>query len=264
MSGKDLDARRSMSEDALQGKAGREMPHTLRDIILSAGILLLAAPLAAGRGHFEKRAAKKGWDYPKLGRYTFIEDSKDYGRLTLGVSVELAMWRLQDDMLPLVFILASERGPDLDVETQRFRLRLPDGSVLDPVPYAELVRRGYRAELVHDWARLRGSNPTHGWFSTGYRLVPSRLYPDPRSAQVLMEGVEVGGDRYATDLIYFPNPGGIAGEELQLVYEDPDSGRGREVERRIEVTFVIPDPRADGEGAGRPQTRPQTRRSSSR
>jgi hypothetical protein len=226
-------------------------------VVLGLFVFLCASALPAGRGHWEKRAQKKGWEYQKLSKYTFIEDGLRYGRLTLGANVELAMHRLEDDYLPVIFILASERSPKLHLQPDRFQLILPDGSGVSPVPYAKLMERGWRTELLHDWSRMRTVNPTHGWFSTGYRFVPTRFYPDPagrRAGAILVDRAHLYGDQYSWDLLYFPNPGGLGGKELQLRYSDPESGADKDVSQEVEVTFVVPD---FGAHEASPQTRPK-------
>jgi hypothetical protein len=215
--------------------------------VLAAVALVLwaACPgLEAGRGRFEKKARNKGWDYPKLTTYTFIEDGKRYRRLTLCANVELAMFRLGDPYLPVLFALASELGPALRVTPERFRLILPDGTELVPVPYAGLLEKGYKSEMIHDWSRRRTIDVTHGHFAVGYRRIVSRFYPDPagRPHYNVVLDAEIGRDAWVQDVLYFPNPGGLAGKELVLAYEDPLSGPGKDLVRAIEVRFRIPDP----------------------
>jgi len=221
-----------------------------RAVALAAVALVLGAVapgLEAGRGRFEKRARNKGWDYPKLTTYTFIEDGKEYRRLTLCANVELAMFRLQDPYLPVLFVLASELGPPLRVAPERFRLVLPDGTGLAPVPYPVLLEKGYKSEMIHDWSRRPTIDVTHGHFATGYRRIASRFYPDPagRPWHNVILDAEIGRDAWVQDVLYFPNPGGLAGRELVLAYEDPLSGPGKDLVRAIEVPFVIPDPAGD-------------------
>jgi len=227
--------------------------------LITLAVLLAPSPAQSGRGHWEKRAKKKGWDYPKLSRFTYIEDGLKYGRLTLCANVELAMHRLGDEYLPVIFIVASEKGPKLHVQPDRFRLVAPDGSTFSPVSYKELMAQGWRTELLHDWSRMQTIDPTHGWFSTGYRRIPTRFYPDPsgrRAGAILLDEVHLYGDNYAVDMLYFPNPGDLGGQEIQLRYADPDSGPDKDVTQDIEVTFVVPDHRPDAPGA---QTRPRKR-----
>lgn len=228
--------------------------------VLAVGLTVLscAAPALAGRGHLEKRAQKKGWEYPKLTRYTFVQDGREYGRLTLGANTALARFRLKDPFLPVLFVLASEKGPTLHVSPDRFRLLLPDGAVLEPVSYPDLAAKGYRSELVQDWSRRMDLSVTEGYFATGYRRVSSQFYPDPAGRHltgVTVTKVELEGDNYLEDVLYFPNPGGLAGKELRLVYDDPDTGPGKDVIRRIVVPFVISSPERKA-GEGGPQTRP--------
>jgi hypothetical protein len=232
-------------------------PRHARLVLAVSLFLFVAAQVAdAGRGHFERRAQRKGWDYPKLTGYTFIEDGLAWGRLTLCANVELAMFRLEDPFLPLQFVVASEERPLLSVTPDRFHLVLPDGSTLKPVPFRTLTDEGYRSELTLDWSRRRSISVTHGFFRAGYRRIASQFYPDPAGRAIAVKiDAWIGDDDYVEDALYFRNPGGLAGRELRLVYEDPDSGPGVETERRIEVVFVIPDPRP---GGGRqPQGRPE-------
>ena len=225
----------------------------LAGLMIVTGLLgMLASPLSAGRGRFELRAARKGWDYPKLTGFTYIEDSKAYGRLTLCASGELAMHHLKDKYLPVLFVLASETNPSIGLDPKFFDLMLPDGTRVKPVTYQELVADGWKSELIHDWNRLRNINTDHGWFSTGYQRVHSDFYPNPVGSGIVLTNLEVTRDHYAEDMLYFPNPGDLGGKELRLRYADPDSLGDEDLVREIEVVFMIPD-------RGKKEDRPQTR-----
>ena len=203
---------------------------------------LLAPDARAGRGTFEKQRIKKKLTDahdPRLNAWSFVNDRREFGRLTLLANVFLGQLRLEDLYLPVGFALVNEGKGGIHVSPGNFALLLPDGTKVPASPVQEVMASPYRDRLSFDVAERRAADITSGYYAFANRRVATNFYPPPGEAAFPTQ-VDLYGDSYASDWVYFRNPGGLAGKVLTLVYEDP---KATAPVKKIDVRFPLEFPR---------------------
>lgn len=213
------------------------------------GLILLPGIAEAGRGTWEKRRVKKGQTdrhEPRMSRYSFVNDRVEFGGLTLVANSWLALQRLDREYLTVGFVLVNEGKGCLSLDPARFTLVLADGTRI-PEAGEEVLTGSYRGMVGHDFYERRMADVTSGYYAFANRYIRTEFYPPPGHQRFPLH-VDVCGDNYAADWVYFRNPENLAGQVVTLVFVDPE---GNTPVKKIEVRFPLDPEEKRGKKAGK-------------